>query len=602
MGKERDWGVRLPRWLTRGADKESSSEEGMDTEQIEMIKAASSRSRRHRRMPKKGTSVLRALYPMSFYQRELTFRRTKTVRKREAGWCKVRRRLMCGWDDVFVMAVGNELQCHKTDPRRVTSTEMPPPVPLFKIKLVAASLKMNGRTRFTLKEANGPTFVFKTNTEHEAIEWMYKFQHTPGLYRCVEDFYKVGKVLGEGATCRVHQCISKCTGKTVALKFRADPNDESGRQGMYNELRILQILANSPHPAIPVLVDYFFDGKGDIKLVEELMAGGELLEKISTKAYFSESEARKYFKAIADGVHHLHKNGIAHRDIKPSNIMLLDNSDDANVKIVDYDLAKEDYSPQWVGQLPCGTTDYMAPEIVNEQKYTQAIDLWSLGCVLYIMLCGDVPFAGKNMQETRERIAEGKVEFSSAVWDQVSDRAKSMVKGLLEMDPEKRLTAEQALQHPWMIEQQLPSTKLETRKSLKLTMSSSDLVTLFDEVHRAEVLGNDPQKSCPMLPRPRKRPTWRNVWDLKSRLSKLTISLIGLEAVDETQPFVTSCRVKRLVRSGSQDVDQVPQEEEKTIRPAISLPNLAGLSEEDIRLLEGEDVWQPGKEAAGEEC
>lgn len=596
MGKDRDWGVRLPRWLQGKIDKESCCGEGMDAEQIEMIKAASSKGRKHRRVVKKGASVLRALYPMSFYQRELTFRRTKTVQQREAGWCRVRRRLMCGWDNVFVMVVGNELHCHKTDPRRATASGMPVPPLLFKIKLVAAGLKMNGRTRFTLKEANGPTYVFRTQTEHEAIEWMYKFQHTPGMYRCVEDFYKVGKVLGEGATCRVHECTNRITGKTAALKVRADPYDEPGRQGMYNELRILQILANTPHPAIPVLVDYFFDEKGDIKLVEELMAGGELLKKISSKAYFSESEARKYFKAIADGIHHLHKNGIAHRDIKPSNIMLLDNSDDVTVKIVDYDLAKEDYSPQWVGQLPCGTTDYMAPEIVNEQKYTQAIDLWSLGCVLYIMLCGDVPFAGSDMQETRDKIAEGKVEFASGVWDKVSDRAKKLVRGLLEKDPEKRLTAEQALQHPWMVDEQLPATKLETRKSLKLTMLSSDLVTLFDEVQRAEVLGHDPQKSCPLLPRPHTRPTWRNVWDLRSRLSKFSISLIGLDEVEEQKPLANSCKIKRLMRSESQEFDESKKEEEKTIRPAISLPNLAGLSEEDVELLKGDDVWQVGTE------
>lgn len=597
-----NWGWRKGPEQGTGPDAEGA-EGNFDERQMELINAANSSRRRRRGKKQKGSFVLRALYPLSFYQREKNFRRTEKVQPRESGWLRVKRWYFGSWASAFVMVVGNELQGHNTDPRRIAVE--PPPPPAFVIKLVAAKLKMTAPTKFSLKEANGPFFVFRTPTEREAMEWMYKFQHTPGMYRCLQDYYQVGKVWGEGATCRVSECINKYTGEIGALKIRVNPQDELGRQGMYNELRILQILAKTPHPAIPTLLDYFFDEKGDIMLVEELMSGGELLDKISREAYFSESEARKYFRAIAEGILHLHENGIAHRDIKPSNIMLKDDTEDAQIKIVDYDLAKEDYSPQWVGCCPCGTTDYMAPEIVNNQKYTQSIDMWSLGCVLYVMLCGSVPFDGSE-EETRRKIAEGKVEFASDAWMHVSESAQSMVLALLEKDPEKRLNSAQVFEHPWMVEENVPSSKLETSNSLKLSMSSGNLVQLFDKVHRSTLLKLDPctQKSCPLAPRPHPKPSWRNAWELKSRLSKVTINLIGLETVQESRRTQTKSGHMRPPAKGRAhkvhfDEAALAHAAESVesgrapLRPVVSLPNLAGLSED---LEAGDEVWRSNEE------
>eukprot|EP00803_Ostreobium_quekettii_P009708 evm.model.scf_2298.2 EVM.evm.TU.scf_2298.2 scf_2298:14531-21144(-) len=617
-----NWRLRRGPAGKRVAEAEvPDGEDAFNVGKMELIKAAGAKSRRKQRGRKqRGSFALRALYPFSFYQREKTFRQTEKMQQRESGWVRVRRWCLGSWSNMFVLVVGNELHCHHADPRGASGQPQPP---VLVIKLVAAKLKMTKPDRFSLKEANGPAFVFRTATSKEALEWMYKFQHTPGMYRCLEDYYQVGKVWGQGATCRVSECVNKCTGEIGALKIRVHSDDEGGRQGMYNELRILQILDKTPHPAIPKLMDYFFDEKGDIMLVEELMSGGELLDKIAQENYFSEFQARKYFKGIAEGIMHLHKNGIAHRDIKPSNIMLLDDTPDAQVKIVDYDLAKEDYSPQWLGCCPCGTTDFMAPEIVNQQDYTQSIDMWSLGCVLYVMLCGSVPFEGSE-DETRAKIAEGKVEFASDIWNHVSESAKSMVLSLLEKDPKKRLSAEQVFEHPWIVDENVPSSKLETSTSLKQSISSGNLANLFDKVHRSTVLKLHPQRSCPLVRRRRPPPSWRNAWELKSRLSKITISLIGLEAAEEARGSRARERAKPTAKAEAQRVhfsDVVRTHESGTgddvdadagdgdegveddgvrpaMRPVVSLPNLAGLSQEDLE--EDDGVWAAGGEAKQE--
>ena len=157
--------------------------------------------------------------------------------------------------------------------------------------------------------------------------------------RRVSDFYVEDYKCGEGATCVVQKCRNKltgavgrstvslspthpCAGAPCAIKSRIDPYDEIGRHGMYNELRILQILSKDPHPSIPALEDCFFDKSGDIRIAMEYMNRGELSEMIQQRRGLAEDNARDLFFQVADGVRHLHQNCIAHRDIKPSNIML----------------------------------------------------------------------------------------------------------------------------------------------------------------------------------------------------------------------------------------------------------------------------------------
>jgi len=330
---------------------------------------------------------------------------------------------------------------------------------------------------------------FRCETVLEKQEWFVGFAQVPGVFRRVEDYYSLGPLWGQGATCKVHQCYSVFSGATFALKSRLKTTRES-TEAMHNELRILQMAAKDPHPSIPKLVDFFFDTNGTIEIVTELMRGGELFDDIAERP-LPEDEARVVFEQVASGLAHLHALGIGHRDIKPENIMYINDPDGGGddgegdeagggddgggkrggvsppsssararsrseeslrVKIMDYDLAKINYCVQgWVAGTPCGTSLYMAPEIVREDpEYSLAIDDWSLGVTLYVMLSGRAPFGGKNDDEVGRAILQGDFLMDGGVWDTISWEAKDLIRKLLCTDPSTRLTATSALAHPFV--------------------------------------------------------------------------------------------------------------------------------------------------------
>ena len=319
-------------------------------------------------------------------------------------------------------------------------------------------------------KGGGVHLYFKCESGPEKQQWFVGFAQVPGLFRRVEDYYRVGPLWGQGATCKVHECYSEFSGATFALKSRLKTTRES-TEAMHNELRILQMAAKDPHPSIPKLVDFFFDTNGTIEIVTELMRGGELFDDI-TKRPLPEDEARVVFEQVASGIAHLHALGIGHRDIKPENIMYVskrtqegregdcddgddgdDGDGDLRVKIMDYDLAKINYSVQgWVAGTPCGTSLYMAPEIVRQDpEYSLAIDDWSLGVTLYVMLSGRAPFGGKDDDEIGRAILNGEFVMDGGPWDAVGWEAKDMIRKLICSDPSTRLTATAALSHPFVL-------------------------------------------------------------------------------------------------------------------------------------------------------
>jgi serine/threonine protein kinase len=223
-----------------------------------------------------------------------------------------------------------------------------------------------------------------------------------------------------------------------------------------NKIIELSMCVSNRHPAIPRLEEFFFDTSGRVEIVMELMEGGELFNYIVESQHLSEGKARTVFRQIVAGVAHLHSIGIAHRDLKPQNLMYCRISDSnrelGQIKIIDYDLARVNHSPQWEGSTPCGTMYYMAPEVVHGQVYSLGIDCWSLGVILYILLSGELPFQGPDEKHIAALIRNGKYSLEGSAWEHVSQNAKFLVKGLLEVNPNHRLTAVQCLQHPWLQE------------------------------------------------------------------------------------------------------------------------------------------------------
>lgn len=383
------------------------------------------------------------------------------------------------------------------------------------LELLGAHLIAGKLKEFTIAPSKGPSATFIFATPEEKNGWVVSLGRVPGLFRRVADYYTIGKSWGHGATSEVHECTSIFDGRRLAVKTRRKArHDKDATRAMHNELRILQLCAKSPHPSIPLLYDYFFDTDGSIDLVMELMEGGELFDWIARKDHLTESEAHAVFKQIVQGVAHLHRLGIAHRDLKPSNLMYVTNPDDRGegvvvegnnnntntsnnnnhhhpqhhkipqIKIMDYDLAKVDYSPSWEAHSPCGTTSYMAPEVFAQRKYGQSIDIWSLGVILYVLLSGTMPFGGRTTGTIHRRVSIGNYEMESSIWDEVSEEAKWLIKRLLQLDPTARPTAGEILDDRWLKGENEKASGTFKRSSSKGTLYTTANLRELSSQHR----------------------------------------------------------------------------------------------------------------------
>ncbi|KAG1690851.1 hypothetical protein DVH05_027453 [Phytophthora capsici] len=184
-------------------------------------------------------------------------------------------------------------------------------------------------------------------------------------------------------------------------------------------------------------------------MVMEEMSGGELFDRIVEKEKYSEKEASCVVKKLADALLYCHQKGIVHRDLKPENLLYQSTDEDAEIKIADFGLAKLIKGDSLM-QTACGTPGYVAPEILEGRPYGAEVDLWSLGVIAYILLCGFPPFYDENNAALFQSIKSGVYDYPSPYWDCVSDSAKDLISRLLVVDPKKRFNAQQVLDHPWV--------------------------------------------------------------------------------------------------------------------------------------------------------
>jgi serine/threonine protein kinase len=172
---------------------------------------------------------------------------------------------------------------------------------------------------------------------------------------------------------------------------------------------------------------------------------------IVSKSYYNEKEARDVCEILFKSIGYIHERSIAHRDLKPENLLLLSEDDDSQVKIADFGFAKKCLSPNSL-TTQCGTPGYVAPEILEGVAYDTKSDMWSLGVIIYILLGGYPPFIEQNQRELFRKIRRGQYEFHEEYWGSVSADAKDLISKLLTVDPAKRLSAEEALKHKWMVQ------------------------------------------------------------------------------------------------------------------------------------------------------
>ncbi|KAH6623567.1 kinase-like domain-containing protein [Chaetomium tenue] len=262
--------------------------------------------------------------------------------------------------------------------------------------------------------------------------------------------YKVGKVLGAGSYSVVKECIHIDTGRYYAAKV-INKRLMAGREHMVrNEIAVLKKVSMG-HQNILTLVDYF-ETMNNLYLVTDLALGGELFDRICRKGSYYESDAADLIRAVLSAVAYLHDHGIVHRDLKPENLLFRTPEDNADLLIADFGLSRIMDEEQFhVLTTTCGTPGYMAPEIFKKTGHGKPVDLWALGVITYFLLCGYTPFDRDSDFEEMQAILNADYSFTPIeYWRGVSDSAKEFIRKCLTIDPGKRMTAHEALQHPFV--------------------------------------------------------------------------------------------------------------------------------------------------------
>ncbi|GAA5833488.1 hypothetical protein JCM11251_003509 [Rhodosporidiobolus azoricus] len=254
--------------------------------------------------------------------------------------------------------------------------------------------------------------------------------------------YKTGRTLGQGTYAVVKECVHIKTGKYYACKV-INKRLMAGREHMIrNEIAVLKSISQG-HTNIVTLWVY---------LVTDLCQGGELFDRICAKSYFLEEDAAKLVKTVMGAVEYLHGHGIVHRDIKPENLLYRSKDEDSDLLLADFGLSKVMDDQQFSAlTTTCGTPGYMAPEIFKKLGHGKPVDIWAMGVVTYFLLCGYTPFDRDNQVDEIQAICSADYAFEpEEYWTGVSDTARDFINRCLVIDQTKRLTASQALQHPWL--------------------------------------------------------------------------------------------------------------------------------------------------------
>eukprot|EP01114_Cavostelium_apophysatum_P003103 TRINITY_DN1283_c0_g1_i1.p1 TRINITY_DN1283_c0_g1~~TRINITY_DN1283_c0_g1_i1.p1 ORF type:complete len:492 (+),score=179.30 TRINITY_DN1283_c0_g1_i1:41-1477(+) len=262
----------------------------------------------------------------------------------------------------------------------------------------------------------------------------------------IEQKYDLGKVIGRGAFSVVKIGIRKSNGKKYAVKIISKKLiDKKELTLLEREIDIMQKLQ---HPNIIQLVEVV-DTPETLYLVLEFASGGELFDAIINKGSYSELEAAKIVRQILEAISFVHGHGIAHRDLKPENLLLSNEPGEGDfIKIADFGLSKDFGAEQMA--TSCGTPDYVAPEVLGGEAYDSSVDVWSIGVITYVLLCGFPPFYGDTQRELFENIMKGNYDFPDPEWSGVSEDAKEFIRKMLVVDPENRYNAEQCLKDKWI--------------------------------------------------------------------------------------------------------------------------------------------------------
>ncbi|XP_076174040.1 calcium/calmodulin-dependent protein kinase II isoform X1 [Ptiloglossa arizonensis] len=309
---------------------------------------------------------------------------------------------------------------------------------------------------------------------------------TPTACTRFSDNYDLKEELGKGAFSVVRRCVQKSTDHEFAAKI-INTKKLTARdfQKLEREARICRKLQ---HPNIVRLHDSIQEENYHY-LVFDLVTGGELFEDIVAREFYSEADASHCIQQILESVNHCHHNGVVHRDLKPENLLLASKVKGAAVKLADFGLAIEVQgdAQAWFGFA--GTPGYLSPEVLKKEPYGKPVDIWACGVILYILLVGYPPFWDEDQHRLYAQIKAGSYDYPSPEWDTVTPEAKNLINQMLTVNPSKRITAHEALKHPWICQRERVASvvhrqetvdclkKFNARRKLKVAILTTMLAT-----------------------------------------------------------------------------------------------------------------------------
>ncbi|XP_013915958.1 PREDICTED: calcium/calmodulin-dependent protein kinase type II subunit gamma isoform X10 [Thamnophis sirtalis] len=278
------------------------------------------------------------------------------------------------------------------------------------------------------------------------------------------DEYQLYEELGKGAFSVVRRCVKKTSSQEFAAKIiNTKKLSARDHQKLEREARICRLLK---HPNIVRLHESISE-EGFHYLVFDLVTGGELFEDIVAREYYSEADASHCIHQILESVNHIHQHDIVHRDLKPENLLLASKCKGAAVKLADFGLAIEVQGEQqaWFGFA--GTPGYLSPEVLRKDPYGKPVDIWACGVILYILLVGYPPFWDEDQHKLYQQIKAGAYDFPSPEWDTVTPEAKNLINQMLTINPAKRITADQALKHPWVCQRSTVASMMHRQETVE---------------------------------------------------------------------------------------------------------------------------------------